>query len=117
MPEATALGAAFAAGLAADVWREPADIRAILDDAGGDSSGCCLRRWACCRCVARAGRHPCHLGRCRRRQLWVLPSPLGLLQMCGASRQTSVPSWTMPEATALGAAFAAGLAADVWREP
>merc|ERR1719182_902504 len=35
MPEATALGAAFAAGLAADVWREPADIRAILDGAGG----------------------------------------------------------------------------------
>jgi glycerol kinase len=35
MPEATALGAAFAAGLTANVWREPADIRALLDRAGG----------------------------------------------------------------------------------
>lgn len=35
MPEATALGAAFAAGLAVDVWKEPADIRHILENAGG----------------------------------------------------------------------------------
>jgi glycerol kinase len=35
MPEATALGAAFAAGLAVDVWKKPTDISAILERAGG----------------------------------------------------------------------------------
>jgi len=55
MPEATALGAAFAAGLAVDVWKEPTDISTILERAGGadrfdplmDTSGreAAQRRW------------------------------------------------------------------------
>jgi len=35
MPEATALGAAFAAGLAVGIWNDPADIHAILERSGG----------------------------------------------------------------------------------
>lgn len=35
MPEATALGAAFSAGLAVDMWKKPTDIYDILERAGG----------------------------------------------------------------------------------
>mmetsp|Transcript_84269 Transcript_84269/g.132715 ORF Transcript_84269/g.132715 Transcript_84269/m.132715 type:complete len:549 (-) Transcript_84269:46-1692(-) len=35
MPEATALGAAFSAGLAVDMWQKPADIQTLLERAGG----------------------------------------------------------------------------------
>lgn len=37
MQEATALGAAFAAGLATDFWKSPSDISHILEKAGGAS--------------------------------------------------------------------------------
>eukprot|EP00929_Paragymnodinium_shiwhaense_P047383 TRINITY_DN24034_c0_g1_i1.p1 TRINITY_DN24034_c0_g1~~TRINITY_DN24034_c0_g1_i1.p1 ORF type:complete len:527 (+),score=117.07 TRINITY_DN24034_c0_g1_i1:88-1668(+) len=35
MPEATALGSAFAAGLAMGVWSQPSDIQGLLEHAGG----------------------------------------------------------------------------------
>merc|ERR1712032_444960 len=35
MPEATALGAAFAAGLSTGLWTRKEDIKTILADAGG----------------------------------------------------------------------------------